>query len=153
MPDPNEDVRVSVAQVVARLGVSVDTGDYPAARACFADEVMTDYTSLTGGEPAKIAADDLIVGWEQALSALDAVHHLLGPAVVKAESATAASLWCAGQVSHVFGGERWTIGGHYRYSLEHDGSHWRIAAAAFDLQWEEGSRELMSKAAAAKGSS
>ncbi len=141
----------AVADVVARLGMAVDQGDWPAARACFSEELDTDYTSLTGGEPSRIRADDLVAAWTAMLTPLDAIQHLLGPAVVDMDGETAVCRRSA-QVTHVFGAERWVIGGWYRYRLERSAGGWVIAGAMFMLQWQEGDGGVMERAAAAAAS-
>jgi len=147
-PETESDVadRLTVSEAVARMSLSIDRGDWSDARLCFAEDVVTDYASLTGAESAKVTADDLVLGWSDALSKLDAVQHLMGTPVVTVRGGRA-ECWVTGQVSHCFGGERWVIGGIYRYNLLRHGGAWLITHAAFKLQWEDGDRAVMTRAA------
>jgi SnoaL-like domain len=100
---------MSDAEVLTRLLHAVDRLDWAAARACFADELATDYTSLWGGEPESLSADDLISRWEEFAATLAATQHVTGPIIVMdghAETHVVAHHWLAN-------GDRWTVHGHY----------------------------------------
>jgi SnoaL-like protein len=100
---------MSDADVLTRLLHAVDRLDWAAARACFADELATDYTSLWGGEPESLSADDLISRWEEFAATLTATQHVTGPIVVldgHAETHVVAHHWLAN-------GDRWTVHCHY----------------------------------------
>jgi hypothetical protein len=78
-------------------------------RACFADELVTDYTSLWGGEAETLSADALVSRWQEFASTLAATQHLTGPVIVHnghAETHVVAHHW-------VPGGDLWTVHGHY----------------------------------------
>jgi hypothetical protein len=69
--------------VVDEIDNSCDAKDWDACRAFFADEVEVDFTSLAGGEPAKLAADDLIGAWKTNLFAEKKTFHQRGDARVR----------------------------------------------------------------------
>ncbi len=151
--------REAVIQVVNRLSFSVDTRDWVALRDCLADRLHTDYTSLVGGEPAEVAADDLVAGWRGAIEPLHGIQHCLGSHLVAVDGETAVCT-AQGIVTHCFRdgdpntSDLWTCAGHYRYALkrssqESDGA-WRVHAAKFTLTWETGDRGVMERAAAAQ---
>jgi ketosteroid isomerase-like protein len=97
------------ADALTRLLHAIDRLDWAAARACFADEVATDYTSLWGGEPETIPADDLISRWQEFTATLAATQHVTGPIVIRdghAETHVVAYHWLAD-------GDVWTVHGHY----------------------------------------
>lgn len=153
---PAFSTRDQIIQVVNRMAFSVDTCNWSAARACFADRVQTDYTSLIGGEPAEIPADDLIAGWRSAIEPLTSMQHLVGSHVVDIDGERAS---CTAQVvathAHRAGHgsdaklELWQCAGAYRYELTLVSGAWLIESATFTLGWETGDREVMKRAAAA----
>jgi hypothetical protein len=53
-----------IIAAVNAIGSLADARKWADLRAVFADEVDVDYTSLTGGQPARVKADDLIAGWQ-----------------------------------------------------------------------------------------
>ena len=69
---------------------AVDDLDWETVRSSFTTEVEIDYTSLWGGEPETLTADQLIDRWRQLLPGFDATQHLIGPvAVTEADELTA----------------------------------------------------------------
>ena len=65
----------NVIKTVHRLFVSTDNRDWEGVKACFADEVVLDMTSVMGGEPKKLTPQQIAVGWAQGLKGLKAIHH------------------------------------------------------------------------------
>jgi hypothetical protein len=108
---------------------AVDDLDWETVRSSFTTEVEIDYTSLWGGEPETLTADQLIDRWRQLLPGFDATQHLIGPvAVTEADELTAS---CTMNVRgyHRVGDATWMVAGRYVMRLERtDGSDWRIAA-------------------------
>jgi hypothetical protein len=104
------------SDVLTRLLHAIDRLDWTAARACFADKLATDYTSLWGGEPEQIAADELISRWQDFAGTLAATQHLTGPVVVSdgyAQTHVIAHHWLPD-------GDLWTVHGHYLARIVND---------------------------------
>lgn len=80
------------AGVVTRMFFATDRRDWTAVRSAFADTVQLDYTSLNGGEPAAVPADDMVAGWKSLLSGFDATHHHV-TATHRLSSVHGDSLW------------------------------------------------------------
>lgn len=100
---------MSNADVLTRLLHAIDRLDWATARACFADNLATDYTSLWGGEPERIAADELISRWQGFTATLAATQHVTGPIAVSdgyAETHVIAHHWLPD-------GDLWMVHGHY----------------------------------------
>jgi hypothetical protein len=74
-----------IIDTVTQLFIGTDTRDWPTVRACFADTVHFDMTSLAGGkcEPVDAGADRLRMG--EGLRPLQAIHHQVGNYRVKLE--------------------------------------------------------------------
>jgi hypothetical protein len=103
---------VSEAEVITRMLHAIDALDWVTVRNSFADEVTVDYTSLWGGEPEKLPADELITRWTEFASGLAATQHQTGPVVVsngRAETHVVAHHW----LPEARGGDTWTVHGHY----------------------------------------
>jgi hypothetical protein len=103
---------VSEADVITRMLHAIDRLDWVTVRNSFADEVATDYTSLWGGEPENLTADELVARWTEFASGLAATQHQTGPVVVSdghAETHVVAHHW----LPEAQGGDLWTVHGHY----------------------------------------
>ncbi len=55
--------RAEVIRVVDEIDNTVDAKDWTACRGYFLDEIYVDFTSLAGGSPGSMAADDLVGVW------------------------------------------------------------------------------------------
>jgi hypothetical protein len=100
---------VNDAEVITRMLHAIDRLDWAVVRESFADVVATDYTSLWGGEPAEVPAEQLIAQWQEFLATLAATHHQTGPIVMsdgRAETHVTAVHWLPN-------GDAWTVYGHY----------------------------------------
>src|SRR5688572_11934260 len=69
---------LAIRSVVDEIDNACDAKDWEKCRAFFADQVEVDFTSLAGGEPARISADDLIDGWKTNLFAEKKTYHQRG---------------------------------------------------------------------------
>ncbi|WP_163508179.1 nuclear transport factor 2 family protein [Fodinicola acaciae] len=120
--------------VLTRLLHAIDSVDWPTVRACFTDKVHIDYTSLFGGEPETLAADELVERWRGLLPGFDATQHLTGPVLVDADGRLDTHV----RSFHVLDGDIWAVHGHYSGQLR-DG---RIASLTLTLFYQEGNRSL-----------
>jgi hypothetical protein len=100
---------VSHPDVITRMLHAIDRLDWTVVRESFADVVATDYTSLWGGEPGEVPAEQLLAQWQEFTATLAATHHQTGAIVVsdgRAETHVTAVHWLAD-------GDAWTVYGHY----------------------------------------
>ncbi len=143
--------RVEIAETIGRFAQSVDSRDWDALASLFTEEVYRDYSSLTGQEPDRKAARDLVEEWAGVLGNLDATQHFVGPPVVAidGDEATAVAYFQAQHRLHnVTGGEKWTLGGRYDWDLVRTAHGWRISGVRMTAMWDEGNRDLIAQAAA-----
>ena len=55
--------RAEIVRIVDEIDNTVDAKDWTACRSYFTDEIYADFTSLAGGSPANMPADDLVEAW------------------------------------------------------------------------------------------
>ena len=67
------------AGAVVALFHAIDDLDWAAVMASLTGEVAIDYTSLWGGQPDRLDAEQLVSAWRELLPGFDATQHLLGP--------------------------------------------------------------------------
>jgi hypothetical protein len=125
---------------IIRFFHDVDRNDWPAVRNGLTDPVDTDYTSLFGGEPERLAADDLVARWRALLPGFDATQHLLGP--IAATDGDPVTCACNVRAYHRLGDRVWMVAG--RYTLTVRGG--RVTGIVLHTAYEEGDRGLVEEA-------
>lgn len=129
--------------VLEKLPTFTDGREWAKVRELFADDVDVDYTSVAGGTPGPVKADDLIAGWTQGLGQYRHTKHNFSPAEIALDGHTATATF-TGQATHVRETKgkttRWSCGGDYGFRLARGEAGWKITATKFDMQWEQGGR-------------
>jgi SnoaL-like domain len=135
------------SEVLPRMLHAIDRLDWPAVRDAFADEIRVDYTSLSGGEPETLRADDLIARWQGLLPGFDATQHLAGPVVLTGDGGPGVRAEAHVRGYHHIqdpdGGQTWGVFGHYTARLA-DG---KITELTLQVFYQEGNLELPGTAA------
>ena len=136
-----------IINTVNQMALAADLHDWILCRRCFADEVIVDYTSMTGGESATIPADALIESWQGLLPGFTATQHLIGTHAVNIheDSAECQSHF---QAMHLLDDEQWILGGHYHHRLQRTGESWQITAITMTALWSTGDGERLRALAA-----
>jgi len=145
--------RRRIVDVTVRMASANDAQDWPTLRACFADEIDVDYTSLAGGEPGRVAADDLVARWRTLRRGFGATHHQETNHLVDLggdEADCTAAFLATHFLPNDHGAPLWTLGGTYRYRLRRDGEGgaWRIHALTMTATLADGNQILPTLAAA-----
>jgi hypothetical protein len=128
-----------------QLFISTDLKDWPTARPLFADdEIDVDMTSLAGGIPLRMTADDLIAGFRVALHAGKTSHHLVANYQVTVDqSSGSAELFAHGYawnrvLAWPAGQDLWETWGTYRLTFKRIDGHWLIAGFRYDSKLTRG---------------
>jgi hypothetical protein len=145
-PDPQ------AAAVVVGLLFAVDERDWDAVRSSLAASVATDYTSLWGGAPESVEAEELIRRWRGLLPGFDATQHLIGPVLARqADQRRATCVTNVRAYHHLLadgGGATWMVAGRYVFALRREEDGWKVEAVTLHLAYEEGDRALAEAAGA-----
>lgn len=135
-----------IIDCINRLFINTDRRDWPAVKACLADHVDFDVTSLAGGRPEILPAQKIIDGWEQGLRPIQALHHQAGNYRVTLKNASEATAFCYGIALHYrptnSGRNTRTFVGSYDFTLMRERDDWRIAAFRFNCKFLDGNLEL-----------
>lgn len=135
----------TVTETVVRVANYADAREWDLLRVCFTDEVEVDYTSLAGGEPSTVKADDLIAGWRGTLSGFDATQHQVTNILVTLEGDEArvnAYIHADHYLEGAPDGDHWLVLGTYDYRLVRTDDGWRVRATKLNLKRLEGNNEL-----------
>ncbi len=138
---------MEIVRIADALDAAVDAKDWRLARSFFTDQIEVDFTSLTGGEPAKIPADGLIEGWSANLTAEKTSFHLRGNHRVTwtdGQSATLLSHGYAwnrlerGALPENGGNPLWEVWGTYEHRFVRTPEGWRVQFMGFYATAERG---------------
>lgn len=146
----------AIIDVLTRVAWYADQRRWEDLPGLFADHVVLDYTSLAGGEPTIVTPAELAAGWRATLGGFDFTQHLvsnhlvdLDPDAPRAEAS--AQFVATHRLDGAPGGELWTLGGHYRWSLEMVAGRWRVASMTMVATWQSGNAEILARAASREG--
>ncbi len=136
--------RAAVTETVNRLFVATDNRDWSALHRIFADEVVFDMTSLSGGQATTLKAAQITQAWDQGLSGL-VVHHLVGNHIVDVQG-NEATVFCYGVATHYLknptGNNARTFGGSYEFGLKRAGGSWRVNRFKYNHKYLLGNPDL-----------
>jgi hypothetical protein len=138
---------VSAADAVVRFFHAVDDRDWPVVRAGLADPVTADYSSLFGGPPEQLPADELVARWQGLLPGFDGTQHLLGPLVITV-TGNDASVDANVRAYHRLGESTWLVAGRYDLTLQRAGQTWLVAGIVLHTTYQDGDRSLPEQATA-----
>ena len=137
--------KADIKDVVTRLFIGTDNRDWAVVRACFAENVRFDMSSMTGEEPGVIPAEAVVKGWEERLKNVDATHHQAGNFLIEVTSPKAKA-FCYGTVFHYLadnsGRNTRTFVGSYEFGFMYDRGRWKIDAFKFNLKFIDGNPAL-----------
>ncbi|WP_437278744.1 nuclear transport factor 2 family protein [Sorangium sp. So ce375] len=139
----------AIQNVVVRVAHHIDARRWTELRGLYADVVVTDFTSVLGGEVQEQTPDDLLAGWRKFHSAIDTTQHFLGPLDIEL-SGERATVECHVRAYHRFarapGGEDWMVAGHYRYELSKRADGWKIVKVTFTVSYQTGNTNMFEEA-------
>jgi hypothetical protein len=146
------DSRIDIIETLTRLFWTTDHHDWDGLGRVFDHEVTLDYTAAAGGDPAVLTPEQIVAAWKPTFDALDAHQHLVGNYLIEQghEEAHVSASFIA---THQHGGQTWTLGGDYRFTLRGFPEGWKVTAMTMLPIWQTGPVDLIEqalKAAAAK---
>ena len=131
----------AIRLVVDEIDNTCDAKDWEACRGFFSDEVEVDFTSLAGGEPARISADDLIGAWKGNLFAEKKTFHqrgnhrieIAGDNATVFSKAYAFNLLESGEITGL-----WEVWGNYTHDLVRTSEGWKCSAMKLEVIHQRG---------------
>ena len=148
-PSPAEN-KIEIAETCTRMAVHADRREWTLLRGLFADKVLLDYTSLNGGEPVRLAPQEIVDAWAATLGGFDATQHLIANHLVQVDGDRAvctASFQATHRLATPHGAPLWTLGGDYRWELARTGGRWLITSVVMTATWGDGNKDLPAQAA------
>ena len=135
----------AIRRVVDEIDNACDLKDWSRCRSYFTDEIEVDFTSLAGGEPAKIPADNLIEGWKTNLFEDKKTCHLRSNHSIKIDGeraevfskAYAFNLLESGEVTGL-----WEVWGNYFHKLVKTETGWKCSAMKLEVIHQRGDEKV-----------
>jgi len=121
--------QATIIDTINGVGIWADRKNF--ARLCplFADTVAMDYTSLAGGTPVRVKADDLMKGWEEGLRPFRTQHMISNHQVTITGTAESVShVHALHHVPNDLGISHWQIYGSHHHRLVRTPGGWKITA-------------------------
>lgn len=134
-----------IATCIHDLFIQTDRKAWPEVRACLADVVQFDMTSLAGGEPQRLTPAQITDAWAAGLAPIEQIHHQAGNLQIAVEG-NRATAFCYGVALHYrktrSGDDVRRFVGSYDFGMEKTGGRWRIALFRFTLKFIDGNLTL-----------
>ena len=131
----------AIRRVVDEIDNACDLKEWERLRTYFADRVTADFTSLSGGEPAEISADDLVGAWKTNLFPEKKTFHLRGNHVIDVVGERAMVLSKGYAFNLLERGDvtgLWEVWGNYTHSLIKTAAGWKIDGMKLDVLHQRG---------------
>lgn len=142
---PSFETHTAIIDTVNGLFLYTDLRSWEDLKACLADSVMLDYTSMNGGDPVALSPQQLVDAWSAFLPGFQATHHQVGNHRVRMTQDEAA-VFCYGTATHYLpnesGNNSWTVVGTYDFRLVFTGASWRISRITFYFKFQDGNLQL-----------
>ncbi|HEX8246618.1 MAG TPA: nuclear transport factor 2 family protein [Pyrinomonadaceae bacterium] len=132
---------LEIRRVIDEIDNACDAKDWEKCRTFFAAEVEADFTSLAGGEPSRVKADDLIGAWKTNLFAEKKSFHMRSNHRIEIEGSRAEvyskgyafNLLESGEVSGF-----WEVWGEYSHTLERTENGWKVSGMTLNVTCKRG---------------
>jgi|GEM_PF-1562256 len=133
--------KMEIRRVVDEIDNACDAKDWAKCREFFASEVDVDFTSLVGGEPSRVKAEDLIAAWQTNLFAEKKSFHMRSNHRIEIHG-TRAEVFSKGYAFNLLeSGEvsgLWEVWGEYVHTLERDGDGWKVSGMTLRVTYKRG---------------
>ncbi|WP_462251781.1 nuclear transport factor 2 family protein [Ekhidna sp.] len=140
-----EQEKNAIEKVVTQVFVSTDNQKWTSVEDAFNDQVLLDYTSMAGGEPAHLSPSQITDSWKTILPGFDHTHHALSNFNIEING-TEATVSHYGNADHFIDLKNdkdvWTVVGTYDHHLLKTPSGWKIDQMKFNLKYMDGNMDL-----------
>lgn len=136
---------LEIRRVVDEIDNLCDAKEWKKLRTYFTDEVETDFTSLAGGTPATVKADELVNGWKTNLFAEKKSFHQRGNHRIEIKGdraevfskAYAFNLLETGEITGL-----WEVWGNYTHKLLNTENGWKVSGMILEVIHQRGDENV-----------
>lgn len=130
-----------IRHVVDEIDNAVDAKDWTRCRSYFTDEIYADFSSLAGGEGARMPADALVGAWQHNLYADKLSHHMRTNhrITINGDQAEVFSKGYAfNMLASPRGSNLWEVWGNYLHTLQRTPDGWKVSGMTFTVTYARG---------------
>ncbi len=134
-----------VIDKVNDIVISADKKDWNSIIDCFADEVLLDYTSLTGGEPSTLKPEKIVEAWKELLPGFKITQHSVTNHQVQIEGDEASCFSYINAVHYLpndSGEDLWIVMGHFEHHLLKMENQWKVDKMKLIVTYIGGNKDL-----------
>src|SRR5215212_11340655 len=133
--------RTEITLIVDEIDNAVDAKDGERCRGYFTDEIYADFTSLAGGSPGNMSADDLVGAWASNLYADKLSHHMRTNHRVAIDG-DRAEVFSKGYALNILhrptGSNLWEVWGNDTHTPERTAEVWKCSGMTFVVTYARG---------------
>jgi 3-phenylpropionate/cinnamic acid dioxygenase small subunit len=141
--------RAAISDVQLRYATGVDMRDWALYRSCFTDELDADFTSVIGGEPRRMRADEWVEFARRTIAGLKATQHMITNHVITIdgdEATCVAYVQARHYLPNETGDHEQAMFGYYTNRLERTGDGWKIRSCKLTVTWSSGNFHVLTLA-------
>ncbi len=136
---------LEIRKVVDGVDNTCDAKDWKKCRDFFLDEIDVDFTSLVGGSPSHMKADDLIAAWNTGLYKEKLSHHMRSNHRIEI-TGDLAEVFSKGYALNILqlknGSDLWEVWGDYYHTLKKTEKGWRVSKMKFVVTHARGNEKV-----------
>jgi SnoaL-like domain len=132
---------IKIKEAIITIFEGADKQDWKSIENVMATNVLLDYTSFVGGEPALLTPKDITQSWASFLPGFDTTHHQLNNFTIYVED-DIANVAFTGKANHFIGNKVWTVDGTYDCTLKKINNNWLVTKLKFNLIEQCGNKDL-----------
>jgi hypothetical protein len=136
---------LAIRSVVDEIDNACDAKDWETCRAYFADEVAIDFTSLAGGAPSVISADDFVDAWKTNLYAEKKSFHQRANHRIETDDDATTVFSKAYAFNLIESGEGkgfWEVWGNYTHTLKRTTQGWKCDGMKLEVVYQRGDESV-----------
>lgn len=140
---PNQRVldEIKLIRIVDEVDNTVDEKDWTTCQSYFLDDIHADFTSLAGGSPGPMKADDLVGAWETNLYGEKKTHHMRSNHKVAIDG-DEAEVFSKGYALNILasstGSDLWEVWGKYVHTLRRTENGWKVSGMSLFVKHARG---------------
>lgn len=128
-------------QTVSSIFTGADEHDWKKIINTMAENVLLDYSSLSGIPAATISKNKIVEAWKGFLPGFDKTHHQLSNFQVT-QNGSIATIHFNGKADHFLNKDVWTVEGTYDAEVSKTKTEWLVTKLKFNLSKQSGNTSL-----------
>jgi hypothetical protein len=135
----------NIIQTVSAIFSGADEHNWQKVQDALADEVLLDYSVLSGNPASTLTSKQIVDAWKGFLPGFDKTHHQLSKFEVF-QNGDAAKVHFYGKADHFIDREVWTVEATYDAGLSKSSGSWKVTALTLNLLSQSGNTGLPAEA-------